>query len=113
MTVLEQAALSTVSAAGGALALHFIKKWIADARKGQQAEEHKNFVTQEDCATCKDRHVNDMTAGNELFRIVLEVLSLNTQALVHLCEGDEGCRELLAKLQDCLARLASRQIAGR
>ncbi len=110
MTGLEQAALSAVSAAGGAVAWHFIKKWINDARAGQQAEEHKNFVTRSDCDACQARHINDMLAGNDNFRLLLEGQSLHTQALVHLCEGDDGCRELRAKLQDYLVRLASRQI---
>lgn len=110
MTGAEQAAWTVGSMVGGALLLQAAKAVVAWARKGQQAEEHKNFVTTAACEKCQADHLNDMTAGNESFRLLLEGQSLHTQALVHLCEGDDGCRELRAKLQDYLVRLASRQI---
>lgn len=76
-------------------------------------QEHSQFVTKADCERCQAGHVNEMTAGNDLFRLLLEGQSLHTQGLLHLCNQDDGCRELRAKLQDYLARLATRQTRGR
>ncbi|MFH2126995.1 MAG: hypothetical protein ABIK12_10790 [Pseudomonadota bacterium] len=113
MTGVEQIAIPAASAVAGGLVVHYVKRFLANAQKGRQAEEHAQFVTRDECERCKSGHLNDMTAGNDLFRLVLEGQSLHTQALVHLCNQDDGCRELRAKLQDYLARLATRQTRGR
>jgi len=97
----------------GGLVVNWIKNGRAQAAKGRQADEHKNLVSRSDCEQCQQRHVNDILAGNDLFCLILEGQALHTQALIHLCDQDEECRELKARLQGYLTNLATRNLVKR
>jgi hypothetical protein len=110
---LEQIAGAVVAAVVGGVLVALFNKWRQWAQKGRLADEHENLVTIEDCERCRQNHQTDMLAGNEIFLLLLEGQALHTQALIHLCDNDEGCRELRAKLQNYLSELVTRNLAKR
>ncbi|RJX20442.1 MAG: hypothetical protein C4570_03785 [Ammonifex sp.] len=113
MTPVEQILATVVAAVIGGVLVHLFKEWRAQAKRGRQADEHKGLVTAKDCERCKEEQVKELGVGSNLFGLILEGQALHTQALITLCDNDNGCRELRAKLQDYLGRLATRQIGER
>ncbi|RJX35679.1 MAG: hypothetical protein C4525_03230 [Desulfarculus sp.] len=113
MTLAQQILLTIAAAVASGLLVHLIKEWRAQAKRGRQADEHQGLVTTGDCELCREEQSRELRVGSDLFRLILEGQALHTQALIRLCDNDDGCRELRAKLQDYLGRLATRQIGGR
>lgn len=69
-----------------------------------KATSNEGLVSQTQCA-------EEMAAGNELFRLVLEGQGLIIQALVQLCpDDDEPCRKVRAKLEAHMLQLVARKI---
>ncbi|MFZ5586152.1 MAG: hypothetical protein ACOZHQ_09505 [Thermodesulfobacteriota bacterium] len=75
-----------------------------------RATSNEGLVTQADCHACDARHTADLAQGNDLFQLLLEGQALQTQALIALCQQDDGCRRLLTDLDQHLKRLASRRV---
>jgi hypothetical protein len=58
-------------------------------------------VTKKDCGTCKKEIVADLRMGDDLFLLLLEGQSLQTDAILAMCNPeDEDCKEIVRGLKE-------------
>lgn len=57
-------------------------------------------VAKKDCASCKKEIIAELRLGDEIFLLLLEGQTLQTRAILHMCDGkDEKCKKIIDELE--------------